>query len=259
MGLHVVSLVVVAVVVGGAMGTTFGPEADALKKLWDSTWPETNSACCIAKRRNCPYDCKWRRYARWLTGDPCDNNWEGVACTPGCSSNCSIEGIILNDNNLDGTFPKGLLKNWPQLKRLHLRGNPISGTFPDELDSTPLLEELSLGSSFSGTLPSLPHPATYKSLYFQGRGLEGRFPPFSNLTALEKYHLYQTQVSGRIPDVTDLTRTERFVIYDNNNLNGPLPDFSRGPTGQFTMLKHLEIRYNNQLDGTVPDLTDLTQ
>ncbi len=65
---------------------------------------------------------KWKTYANWTHGDPCDNNWHGVSC----NSEGSVTVLKLRRNILTGTIPPeiGNLTNltWLDLSRTHLTG-----------------------------------------------------------------------------------------------------------------------------------------
>ena len=194
-----------------------------------------------------------------MTGDPCENGgWAGVQCR--LCPFCEVVTIDLDNNNLWGTFPNGVLKDLPDLEVLRLQGNSISGTFPNELENTPNLYELRLGNSHTGDLPDYwtKHPETYRNLYFYGPFSNAAFPPFDTLTTLEEYHLQSTNVQGSIPSLLMLTNIKTFVLWNNDKLTGSIPTFSTGPTGQFTKLVTLKIHSNNLLTGTIPDFTDMT-
>jgi hypothetical protein len=85
----------------------------------------------------------------WLVGDPCTNNWAGVACSDGVLNN-----IQLWANNLVGTLPTelGLLT---ELVGINFVSNRLSGTIPTELSQVTRLEWLMLNNNYlSGTLPT---------------------------------------------------------------------------------------------------------
>ena len=60
------------------------PTKDSLEALYTST----NGA-------------NWNDATNWLQGDPCDQQWFGVECTP---DGTAVVGLNLSSNNLDGTL-----------------------------------------------------------------------------------------------------------------------------------------------------------
>ena len=253
-------LVVVACLTGAASGAVPKAESDALKKLYQATWPGIVEACCKKTPPKCNnIKCTYNKPANWMLGDPCDDKWAGVRCS-GCPVACTVTGLDMDDNDMRGKFPNGVLAGLPNLEQLILDHNQMTGTFPDEIENTPKLYDLRLGGSHNGPLPNYEtkHPETFKKLYFHGPFNMANMPDFAPLTALEEYSLLSTQVSGSLPKFDTLTMMRDFRIRDNQRLTGTMPDFVSGPTGQFTRMERLEIHNNNGLTGTIPDFTDMT-
>eukprot|EP01064_Diplonema_japonicum_P009391 TRINITY_DN1688_c1_g3_i1.p1 TRINITY_DN1688_c1_g3~~TRINITY_DN1688_c1_g3_i1.p1 ORF type:complete len:1707 (+),score=319.72 TRINITY_DN1688_c1_g3_i1:57-5177(+) len=231
-------------------------QAAALKQLYQNTWPKIVDNCCKTNGKNCG-KCSYDQSSGWMTGDPCDNNWAGITCRS-CPS-CVVVGIDMDYNSMRGKIPNGWLAKLPDLEKLDLDGNGITGTFPDELENVPNLNNLQLGGSHTGPLPDFwtKHPETYNVLHFHG-SFSGTHPPLTTMTALQEYYLWNTEVSGTIPTFDTLTEMLRMRINENDRLTGTIPDFSRGPTGQFTKILELQISDNDGLSGTIPPFTDMT-
>ena len=167
-------------------------------------------------------------------------------------------GIDLTNNRLYGKFPNNILKDLPFLQILRLQQNSLTGTFPNELADVPELKELTLGGSHSGAMPEwTAHPETYTLMHFHGSFSQSQWQDMSQLTALEEFRIWNTQVSGTIPSFDTLTSMRNLHIDDNDRLVGTIPDFSRGPTGQFTLIDELVISNNAKVSGTIPDFTDM--
>lgn len=86
---------------------------------------------------------KWRKYANWTHGDPCNNNWHGVSC----NSKGSVTSLILEKNNLFGTIPPEI-GNLTNLIHLNLSRNHLTGAIPTKImQLTSLISLLLKGNS----------------------------------------------------------------------------------------------------------------
>lgn len=92
----------------------------------------------------------WTRKSNWNTGDPCENNWEGVDCEGMC-----IVALRLGSNNLVGSLPASI-SNVKQLRYLNVEKNQLTGPLPSTINFLSQLEILKIGSNrFTGELPEV--------------------------------------------------------------------------------------------------------
>ncbi|MFZ1422608.1 MAG: leucine-rich repeat domain-containing protein [Saprospiraceae bacterium] len=136
-----------------------------------------------------------------------------------------INTIYLYYNGLQGNLPDIQL---PNLTRLNLSYNQLSGSIPD----------------FSGM------PRLYK-MYLEGNQLTGQIPNFSNLPQLDNLYLFNNRLTGPIPNFTKLPNVTYIKLY-NNLLTGIIPEFNN-----FLNLVFIELN-NNLLTGISPKFSKLT-
>lgn len=160
----------------------------------------------------------WTNNTNWNTGDPCDNNWFGIACN---ATKDHVRKIDLESNKLDGTLPSSLA------------------------GLTALEWFVASDNQLTGPIPSLTGLTVLKYFYAWGNQLTGPIPSLTGLTALEFFSVADNQLTGPIPSLTGLTALESFWV-SGNQLTGAIPSL----TG-LTALKHF-FAYGNQLTGTPP-------
>lgn len=79
-------------------------------------------------------------------------SWLGITCT-----NNRVTELRLPGKGLRGIIPPGSLSNITELQVVSLRGNKLTGVFPDEFAGCKNLQQLYLaGNDFVGSLPNLP-------------------------------------------------------------------------------------------------------
>ena len=124
----------------------------------------------------------WDENENWLSDEDL-NDWYGVFADPG-----KVRGLLLDDNNLDGTIPPEL-GGLDDLFNLVLRYNKLSGPIPPELSKFNSLRDLFLGGNAE---------------------IGGRLPPELGFTGgLEYFSVNDTELSGPVPLTfanLDLTR-----------------------------------------------------
>lgn len=106
----------------------------------------------------------WINNTNWLKGDPCQNGWYGVLCSP----SGHVVSLILNDNNLQGKIPDSI-GNLYNLQALIASSNGIVGSIPDAIGFyLHALEKLDLShNELEGSIPeSLGDLCNYYNLIF---------------------------------------------------------------------------------------------
>ncbi|KAJ8484096.1 hypothetical protein OPV22_016581 [Ensete ventricosum] len=157
----------------------------------------------------------------WKSGsDPCDPEWEGVACSAG-----RVSGINLVSRGVSGTLPASL-STLTSLASLRLHRNRLSGP-----------------------LPLLPNLSSLQTLFLDGNAFDS-LPDtfFAGLSALQEISLDDLplapwSISHNLSAAVGLTDFSA----SNSSLSGTLPDF----LGSLLNLRVLRLSYN-QLTGSIP-------
>ncbi|ONI30647.1 hypothetical protein PRUPE_1G264100 [Prunus persica] len=246
------------------------------------------------------------RLAKWVGGNCC--NWEGISCEirTGRVAVINLSAFISSDDSpfqaqmeglfsssitllaslqvldlgglsgLSGTLPKSIGFHLPELRRLVLYGNNLSGAIPKSIGKLSKLEELVLHENkFSGSLPSsLGSLKNLKRLSLYSNRLLGRMPDsFTNLTSLVYLDLHDNSLTGHIPQrigqlqvLEELDLSSNFLAgnlppslanltaisvmcLDTNYLEGPIPFPSS--SAQMSSLRLLRL-HTNHLTGKIP-------
>mmetsp|Transcript_20677 Transcript_20677/g.28547 ORF Transcript_20677/g.28547 Transcript_20677/m.28547 type:complete len:430 (-) Transcript_20677:43-1332(-) len=222
---------------------------------------------------------RWEFHSNWLDGDSCENDWYGVKCD---DNETNVLELSLRKNRLDGTIPSSFGTNLVYLRSLDLSYNTLSGTIPSSLGedlvdlenlqfssnklsgniptsflSLEYLQGFSLGNnSLTGTIPEFPVSESLLSFDFGGNSLEGTIPSsvVQNLPNLQSVGLSFNRIQGTISDGFGTLSNLNSLFFDNNLLNGTIPQFTA-----LTTLRNLNL-YKNQLTGTIPnDFNNLHQ
>ncbi|KAL6350459.1 hypothetical protein AAG906_019106 [Vitis piasezkii] len=203
------------------------------------------------------------RLERWVGRSCC--KWEGISCdnTTGRVTQLLLPGFISTDVSILQTQMKGSLSpkitlltslqvidlselsfitgniptsigfHLPNLRKLYLLRNKLSGPIPESIGKLSKLEEIILSENrFSGSLPL----------------------SLGNLKNLNRLLLDSNQFSGAIPD--SLVNLTILVVLDlhHNYLNGHMP----AKIGELQVLEQLDLS-ENLLSGKIPvSLTNIT-
>ncbi|KAK4790768.1 hypothetical protein SAY86_031181 [Trapa natans] len=196
------------------------------------------------------------RLANWTGRNCCD--WEGISCDnmTGRVTGVSLPGFISTGDSLlqsqmkgvmspsitllsslevvdfgglidlSGVIPSSIGFDLPNLRKIYLFGNRITGPIPDSIGKLLKLEELALFENrLSGAVPS----------------------SLGNLENLNSLLLYSNQLSGEVPgSLANLTRLVHVDIH-GNFLSGAIHE----SIGQLQNLKDLDLS-NNLLNGKIP-------
>lgn len=184
----------------------------------------------------------WHVSDNWLLAEV--SIWYGVELS---TDGTRVIGLDLQSNNVSGIFlATGI--NLPQLKKLQLSDNNLSGSIPNF--SLPLLEELDLSvNTFTGSIPNFNLPAL-RILSLSSNSLSGTLPNFV-LPNLRVFTADNNSLSGNIPALSGCPLLE-IIDLSFNSLSGSIPNFS------LSSLNTLYLGSNN-LDGTIPTFSGSPQ
>nr|GEW38481.1 probable inactive receptor kinase At2g26730 [Tanacetum cinerariifolium] len=158
------------------------------------------------------------------SSDPCMTSWYGVKCE---TKNQTVQGIVLEQLNLNGTVDFELVCKETSLLLLSLNYNNLSGSIPPEISDCQVLTALYLkGNHISGVLPD----------------------SLSDMANLVRIDISNNKLSGSLPDMSKNTGLKSFWA-QNNHFSGKLPKFN------YDLLNDLDVS-NNDLTGKVPDDAD---
>jgi Leucine-rich repeat (LRR) protein len=206
---------------------------------------------------------KWNATLRWMTGDPCTNNWSGVHCRLG-----HIAELKLPNNNLVGRIPSALSAlRW--LSVLDLSNNKITG-FSTNL-TLPGLRILRMGNNQLTTAPvfhnsyclttmALPHnlltslPLGVGTLPFLSyidlshNVIRAQVPLFVNTSSLSVLRMAHNKLYGPFPSTLARQVSLREVDLSYNSLNSTIPMDLMG----LCNLQILQLQYNGLYGNLLP-------
>lgn len=189
----------------------------------------------------------WRHKDNWLVGDPCENRWHGVGCSP---DGQVVRSLNLPGNHLQGELP-GSFASLNTLEVVDLRSNMgLSGQLPS-LGAFPALTQLNLSfNQFKGPIPPLSHLVRLQSLVLSNNLLTGPLPELSGLPALQNLRVNHNQLSGALPSLANLGALQTLDL-SFNHFEGPLPELSH-----LSQLSSFQADWN-RFEGSVPSPSGL--
>ncbi|CAM9121074.1 unnamed protein product, partial [Scytosiphon promiscuus] len=187
-----------------------------------------------------------------------------------------LRSLVLDNNRMyGGLVEHGLAEACPNLHKLHLQNNRLSGEIPRSLGTLAKLEELNLSNNcFEGSLPpSMAALTTLKTFSASNNELSGDLPPFlgdlslltclaldgnsfggtipreiGKLALLKRLYLERNELVGSIPpELSGCLALEELYLNDNK-MWGKIPD----PLRALRELRYLYL-YRNKITGTVPE------
>ncbi|XP_022876821.1 probable LRR receptor-like serine/threonine-protein kinase At3g47570 [Olea europaea var. sylvestris] len=101
--------------------------------------------------------------------------------------------IDLKNNSLSGSLPTNICNNLPNMERLRISCDHISGNIPPSLGTCRELQLLSLAyNNFSGSIPmEIGNLSKLQSLYLEGNNLIGMFKVVFIYINLPKHNVFQ--------------------------------------------------------------------
>ncbi|KAK7347503.1 hypothetical protein VNO80_22035 [Phaseolus coccineus] len=197
------------------------------------------------------------------TQTPC--SWRGITC----DSQGSVTIINLAYTGLAGTLQNLNFSVFPNLLRLDLKVNNLTGSIPQNIGVLSNLQFLDLSTNYlNGTLPlSIANLTQVFELDVSRNDISGvldpaLFPdgshtPKIGLIGIRNLLFQDTLLGGRIPNEIGNIRNLTLLALDGNNFHGPIPP----SLGNCTHLSILRMP-QNQLSGSIPPsigkLTNLT-
>ncbi|KAF3433157.1 hypothetical protein FNV43_RR24259 [Rhamnella rubrinervis] len=184
---------------------------------------------------------------------PC--KWYGISC----NKEGSVTEIDLAYTGLRGTLQNFDFSSFPNLLRLDLKYNNLTGTIPATIGMVSKLHFLDLSTnSLNGTLPlSLANLTQVYELDVSRNKISGildsrLFPDGSSqskngLLSMKNLLFQDNQLGGRIPDEIGNLKFLAVLALDGNYFNGPIPP-------SFANLSDLSVLRlaNNELSGQIP-------
>ncbi|KAL9257739.1 STRUBBELIG-RECEPTOR FAMILY 3-like protein [Drosera capensis] len=175
-----------------------------------------------------------------IGGDPCLDNWQGVACVnsniisitlvganlggelgDSLGSFTSIQTIDFSNNNIGGSVPSSLPST---LQSFFLSDNNLTGSIPSSISSPPQLSGLKLNNNhLTGEIPdALQSLSSLANMDLANNSLSGQLPvSMADLSALASLHLQYNDLSGILDVLQDLPLVDLDVRY--NQFSGPIP------------------------------------
>ncbi|XP_075671414.1 receptor-like kinase TMK4 isoform X2 [Castanea sativa] len=136
-----------------------------------------------------------------------------------------------SDTNIFGSVPD-FFGSLPNLTDLGLAYNNLSGTLPQSLGGSRIrILRLEIQKNgLSGTIDVLSSMSQLSQVWLFENEFIGPIPDLSNCTSLFDLQLSDNQFTGLIPDSLMSIATLRNVSLDNNELQGPYPQFPSSVT-----------------------------
>ncbi|KAJ7949532.1 putative Receptor protein kinase [Quillaja saponaria] len=186
---------------------------------------------------------------------PSQCKWSGITC----DAAGNVIEINLAYTGLRGTLENLDLSSFPNLLRLDLKVNQLTGSVPENIGILSKLQFLDLSTnSLNGTLPlSLANLTQVYELDVSRNNITGEldpqlFPDGNNqskfgLISIKNLLFQDTLLGGRIPNEIGNLKNLVLMALDGNSFYGPIPP-SLGNCSELSILRLAR----NQLTGSIP-------
>ncbi|XP_027356771.1 MDIS1-interacting receptor like kinase 2-like [Abrus precatorius] len=205
----------------------------------------------------------WITNVTATTQSPC--SWPGITC----DSQGSVIVINLAYKGLEGTLQNLNLSAFPNLIRLDLKVNKLTGTIPQNIGVLSKLKILDLSTNYlDGTLPlSMANLTQLYELDVSGNDIKGMldprfFPdgtdhPKTGLIAIRNLLFQDTSLGGTIPNEIGNLKYLTVLVLDGNNFHGSIPPSICNCT-HLRVLSMLENYLSGKVPPSIGKLTNLT-
>ncbi|CAK9163738.1 unnamed protein product [Ilex paraguariensis] len=185
--------------------------------------------------------------------NPC--KWLGITC----NKVGNVIELNLAYTGLQGTLLHLNFSSFPNLLRLDLKFNKLTGPIPADIGMLSNLQFLDLSTnSLNGTVPiSLGNLTKVVEIDVSRNGLTGKLwsglfpdgtsPAKTGLISLQRLLAQTTMLGGRIPSEVGNMKNLEALILDNNYFFGPIPP----SLGNLSKLDTLRLN-ENQFSGNIP-------
>ena len=186
----------------------------------------------------------------WNSEEPVET-WGGVTIENGKLTKLNLSGF-----GLKGDLP-ALVSSFTDLTSLNLGSNPnLTGSLPSDMGNLVNLESfLAVTTGLGGQLPaSMGNLTKMNNLQLSKNNISGTIPAeWAGMTELKNLGLYSTNLSTPLPEAifTSWKHIGTLLLYDNQNMNGPLPEALGNMTTDNTIF-NIQM-YNCNFTGGIPE------
>ncbi|XP_022140892.1 MDIS1-interacting receptor like kinase 2-like [Momordica charantia] len=195
--------------------------------------------------------------------NPCE--WKGIIC--------NNQGLVIEINmastGLRGTLDKLNFSSFPNLLRLDLKINNLSGAIPPSIGVLSKLQFLDLSTNkLNSTLPlSLANLTEVFELDVSRNFITGSLDPRlfpdgsadsrTGLWSLRNFLLQDTLLQGRVPEEIGNVKSLTLIAFDRSKFSGPIPQ-SLGNLSNLNVLRLNDNYFSGEIPKGIGNLRNLT-
>ncbi|KAL0548543.1 hypothetical protein IC582_012997 [Cucumis melo] len=195
--------------------------------------------------------------------NPCQ--WRGIFC----NNQSSVIEIKLDNTGLIGTLDHLNFSSFPNLLRLDLKINNLSGVIPPSIGVLSKLQFLDLSTnSLNSTLPlSLANLTEVFELDVSRNFIHGSLDPRlfpdgsgnsrTGLKSLRNLLLQDTLLEGRVPEEIGNVKSLNLIALDRSQFSGPIPQ-SVGNLSNLNVLRLNDNHFSGEIPQSIANLKNLT-
>ncbi|KNA14906.1 hypothetical protein SOVF_103090 [Spinacia oleracea] len=138
----------------------------------------------------------------------------------------SLVSFYANNANMEGSIPD-VFGSFPGLQNLRLSYNNLNGSLPGSLNGSAIQNFWVNNIGLSGSIEVVSSMTQLAQVWLHGNKFTGSIPDLSACTEIFDLQLRDNQFSGIVPpSIVSLPKLLN-VTLQNNELQGPLPDFPK--------------------------------